>query len=101
TVHFKCLLRSLDLFINNLKWELRRDHPETAHHPFQSFGSDQRQGFRPVRISHCKEQPRKATDMISVIVGEADHIDRLETPSLFFYRNLGSLTAVDQQAAAV
>ena len=39
--------------------------------------------------------------MISVIMGKTDHVDGFEAPSFFFYRNLGALAAVNEQAAAV
>ena len=101
SVHLKGLLRTFYLFKNNREGQLRRNHTQTPDHPFQAFWSDQGKGFLPVRVSHCKEQARKAADMISVIVSEADHIDRLEAPPFFFYRDLCSLTAVDEQAAPV
>src|SRR5699024_4897362 len=93
-VHLKCLLRSLDLPVNNRKRKLRCDHPETAHDTLQPFRADQCQRLPPVCISHGKEQAGKPADMIPVIMCKTDHIDRFKTPSSFFYRDLGPLPAV-------
>ena len=101
TVHLKGLLCSLDLLKMDGKRQLRRDHTKRIDHPLQSFRPDHGQRLPAFRVSHRKKQPRKAADMIPMIMCKTEHVDGLKAPSLLFDRDLRPLPAVDQQAAAV
>jgi hypothetical protein len=39
--------------------------------------------------------------MVSMIVGQAYDIDGFKAPSLFFYGDLGALSAIDEQVASL
>ena len=101
SIQFQNLLRLCNLYKSNFKRQFRCDDSKGIYNPFQSFRSYQCKWLCPVRISHSKKQSRKSTDMISMIMSKADHIDWFKTPASFFNCNLRTFSAVDQQTAAV
>ena len=101
TVHLKGFLRTVDLFITNLKGQLRCDDAEGRYHPLQPFGTDEGQGLLAVCISHGQKKPGQAADVVPVVMGKTDHINGLEAPSFFLDGNLCAFSAVDQHTAAI
>ena len=85
----------------DLKGKLRCNHPKCIDNPLQTFRSDHQQRFLPLCISHGKQHPRQATDVIRMIMGEADHINGIRAPALFFHCNLRSLTTIYQYALSL
>ena len=52
-------------------------------------------------ISHGKEKSRKAADVVCVVMGKTDHIDRFKAPAFGLDRYLRSLSTVDHQTASI
>ena len=100
-VHLEHLFRFCDLNKLNLERKLRRDHPESVHHPFQAFGADQSERLCSVCVSHCQEKSRQTADMIPVIMSKTDHVDRLKAPPFFLNGNLSAFSAVNEQTASI
>ena len=97
----ECLLRFPDLPELNLKGKLRRNDAQRIDDPLKPLGACDQKGRCLFRIAHSKEQSRQTTDMVCVIVGKKDHINRLGAPSLAPERHLCPLSAVDQNALSV
>ena len=95
------LLRLRKLLAVNLKRQFRRNYPQRIDYFGQTFGAYQQQWFRTLCIAHGKEHPRQTADMIRMKMGEADDINGLRTPPLFFHGNLRSLSAVYQYTDAL
>ena len=110
-IYFKCmnmisfdlhiLFRSGQFYVPDLKRKFRGDHAQRTYYFFKSLWSDHCEWFCPFRISHCEKQPRKSADMICMVMGKTNNINRFKCPSFFLDGDLRSLTTVDQQIAAV
>ena len=94
-VFLKDLLIPLNFFVNNRKRKLRCNHTKRIYDTLQPLRPDQGQRLRAVRISHRQKQPRKAADMISMIMGKTDRINRLKAPALLLYCDLRPFSTVN------
>ena len=100
-VHLDHFLRRCHLVKYNRERQLRADDAQRIDDALQAFWADHGQRFSPVSVSHRQEKSWKAADVVCVVMGEADGINRLKGPAFFLDGNLGSLAAVDQKAASV
>ena len=101
TIDLKYLFRSVNLDKFQFKGKLRCDHTKCVYYPLKTFRTNQGKRFGALCIPHCKKKARKSADVISVIMGKTDHVNRLKAPSFFLNCHLSSFAAVNKKTVAV
>ena len=89
------------LNVINIEWEFRRDHAQGIHYFSQPARTNHVHRFCPVGIAHSQKQSRQSADMISMVMGKKNQIDRLEGPSLFLDGYLCGFPTVDQDIGSI
>ena len=97
----KLLRPVLDFNHANLKGQLLGNGPKSSHHANQAPGADQSHRIGAIGVTHGEQKARKAGNVIGMIVGKADDIDRIRGNPSLLHGDLCSLSAVNEQAVPV
>ncbi len=88
------------LLIHNGERKSRRNQKKALYNLSQTAGPNQSDGLCSVTVSDRQQQAGQTADMIAVIVGKQNIVNRFKAPAELSERNLRALAAVDQKACS-